>query len=220
MSNRRSSPIWDYFTLHDDNKKARCSICRNNLSYTCSSIGNLHRHMRQKHPTVTLSERVQNRIPEMRELIDMDVDDPGIPAGAQEQSQIRPSASSPPTINPPQPSVPAISPQPSAPAISPQPSTPAIPPQPSAPAIPPQRPTATARQQTSMRQFVVRPIPASRRNQLDNQLLRTIAKEYYPFRIVEDEEFKTFIHMLNPEYTMPTRKTLSQVIFQTSLLKI
>jgi len=42
-----------------------------------------------------------------------------------------------------------------------------------------------------------------------------IVKEYYPFSIVEDKEFRQFIKMLNPGYDLPSRKTLS-----TSLLPI
>lgn len=36
-----------------------------------------------------------------------------------------------------------------------------------------------------------------------------IVKEYYPFSIVEDKEFKKLINMLNPGYSLPSRKTLS-----------
>lgn len=32
----------------------------------------------------------------------------------------------------------------------------------------------------------------------------------YPFSIVQDEEFKKFVNMLNPGYKLPTTKTLSQ----------
>uniref|UniRef100_A0A8D8YQC9 Zinc finger BED domain-containing protein 1 n=1 Tax=Cacopsylla melanoneura TaxID=428564 RepID=A0A8D8YQC9_9HEMI len=61
-------------------------------------------------------------------------------------------------------------------------------------------------------QFIRKTIPASRRNQLDNQLLKTIAKEYYPFKMVEDVEFQNFVQMLNPAYKLPTRKNLSTLM--------
>ncbi|XP_064475058.1 E3 SUMO-protein ligase ZBED1-like [Ornithodoros turicata] len=38
-----------------------------------------------------------------------------------------------------------------------------------------------------------------------------IAKEYEPFSLVEGQEFKTFLAMLNPGYQLPSRKTLSTV---------
>lgn len=45
--------------------------------------------------------------------------------------------------------------------------------------------------------------------------MKMIVKEYYPFSIVEDAEFKKLIYMLNPGYALPSRKTLS-----TSLLPV
>jgi hypothetical protein len=35
---------------------------------------------------------------------------------------------------------------------------------------------------------------------------------YYPFALVEDPEFKKFLNMLNPSYTLPSRKTVSNNI--------
>jgi len=35
-------------------------------------------------------------------------------------------------------------------------------------------------------------------------------KKYYPFSIVEDKEFVKLLHLLNPGYTLPSRKTLSK----------
>ncbi|XP_055522726.1 E3 SUMO-protein ligase ZBED1-like [Wyeomyia smithii] len=36
-----------------------------------------------------------------------------------------------------------------------------------------------------------------------------ICKEYHPFSLVEDKEFVRFVELLNPSYTLPSRKTLS-----------
>jgi len=36
--------------------------------------------------------------------------------------------------------------------------------------------------------------------------------KYYPFALVEDPEFKTFLNMLNPSYVLPSRKTVSNNI--------
>lgn len=36
-----------------------------------------------------------------------------------------------------------------------------------------------------------------------------IVIEYHPFSIVEDIEFRKLIHLLNPNYIVPTRKTIS-----------
>ncbi|XP_055634138.1 E3 SUMO-protein ligase ZBED1-like [Toxorhynchites rutilus septentrionalis] len=65
--------------------------------------------------------------------------------------------------------------------------------------------------QSSMTQFVeiVKPISPHKSRLIDIQLLKMVCKEFHPFSIVEDEEFKKFIHLLNPSYTLPSRKTLS-----------
>jgi len=60
-----------------------------------------------------------------------------------------------------------------------------------------------------------KPVGASRRKVIDQQVLRMIVKEYFPFSVVEDREFIKLIGMLNSGYTLPSRKTLT-----TSLLPV
>lgn len=36
-----------------------------------------------------------------------------------------------------------------------------------------------------------------------------IVKEYHPFSIVEDKEFRKLLNMLSPNYIIPSRKTVS-----------
>lgn len=55
-------------------------------------------------------------------------------------------------------------------------------------------------------------LPRIRIQQLDEQLVRMIAKGYHALRMVDEVEFRKFVEMLNPGYTLPTRKTLSQSI--------
>ncbi|XP_026747001.1 zinc finger BED domain-containing protein 1-like [Trichoplusia ni] len=66
--------------------------------------------------------------------------------------------------------------------------------------------------QPSIRDYAhsTKSMPPRRAELLDEQLVRVIANGYYPFSMVEDEEFKKFVNMLNPAYKLPTRKTLSQ----------
>jgi len=45
---------------------------------------------------------------------------------------------------------------------------------------------------------------------LDEQLAIMIAKEFLPFSLVENEELKKFVHLLNPGYKLPSRKTVSK----------
>ncbi|XP_072401153.1 E3 SUMO-protein ligase ZBED1-like [Diabrotica undecimpunctata] len=57
--------------------------------------------------------------------------------------------------------------------------------------------------------FACRPLSVNKSKQLDEQLIRVIVKEFQPFRVVEDPEFKKFIQMLNPNYNIPDRATIS-----------
>ncbi|CAH1957175.1 unnamed protein product [Acanthoscelides obtectus] len=58
---------------------------------------------------------------------------------------------------------------------------------------------------------LLEPQPATS-NMQDERLVRMIVKEYQPISIVEDKEFKKFVNMLNPGYSLPTRKTISQTL--------
>ncbi|XP_047028806.1 E3 SUMO-protein ligase ZBED1-like [Helicoverpa zea] len=72
-----------------------------------------------------------------------------------------------------------------------------------------QRPTAAA---PTMADYVQskKTLPRHRVQQLDEQLVRMIAKGYHALRLVDEVEFRKFVEMLNPGYTLPTRKTLSE----------
>lgn len=57
-----------------------------------------------------------------------------------------------------------------------------------------------------------RPLRISKVKTLDRQLVKMIVREYHPFRIVDDTEFRKFVKMLRPQYDLPTRKALSNTI--------
>ncbi|CAG4938799.1 unnamed protein product [Parnassius apollo] len=65
---------------------------------------------------------------------------------------------------------------------------------------------------TTVKDYIVvkKPLPLIRTQQLDEQLIKMIAKGYHAFRLVEEKEFRKFVDMLNPSYKLPTRKTLSE----------
>ncbi|XP_048525013.1 zinc finger BED domain-containing protein 4 isoform X2 [Dendroctonus ponderosae] len=56
------------------------------------------------------------------------------------------------------------------------------------------------------------PLSIAKQKDIDKQLISLIAKEYHPFSIVEDEEFKRLLYLLNPHYKVPTRKTVSNLM--------
>lgn len=57
--------------------------------------------------------------------------------------------------------------------------------------------------------FFQRPLSITKQKEIDKQLISMITKEYHPFSIVEDKEFKKLLFLLNPSYKIPTRKTVS-----------
>lgn len=66
--NRKTSVIWDYFTIIE-NEKAKCSFCKTVLKFNQSSTTNLLRHVKSKHPTIDLSKR-------LRPTLDLEQSDP------------------------------------------------------------------------------------------------------------------------------------------------
>ncbi|XP_055522567.1 E3 SUMO-protein ligase ZBED1-like [Wyeomyia smithii] len=71
--------------------------------------------------------------------------------------------------------------------------------------------TSSQPPQSSMTRFVnvIKRLPVQKSRTIDVQLLKMICKEYHPFSLVEDKEFVRFVELLNPSFTLPSRKTLS-----------
>ncbi|KAJ8704257.1 hypothetical protein PYW08_012981 [Mythimna loreyi] len=53
MSSRKRSAVWNHFSEVDP-KKARCTYCSNTIGISGGNVGNLNRHLKTKHPTVSL----------------------------------------------------------------------------------------------------------------------------------------------------------------------
>lgn len=66
------------------------------------------------------------------------------------------------------------------------------------------------KRQISIANFIHKPIPLSKSKMIDQQLVKMIVKEYHPFSVVENVEFRNLIKMLCPTYVIPSRKTISQ----------
>jgi len=69
--------------------------------------------------------------------------------------------------------------------------------------------TQNTHAQSSIVNYFHRPLPLSKSKSIDHQLIKMIVKEYHPFSIVEDKEFRKLINMLSPNYIIPSRKTVS-----------
>ncbi|XP_025410740.1 zinc finger BED domain-containing protein 1-like [Sipha flava] len=63
--------------------------------------------------------------------------------------------------------------------------------------------------QVSIDAYTSRPMPISKSKKIDEQLGIMMAKEYQPFSLVENKEFKKFVSLLNPSYSLPSRKTIT-----------
>ena len=50
-----------------------------------------------------------------------------------------------------------------------------------------------------------------RKNELDKMLIRLVAQDYQPFRIVDDLGFKAFLGKLDPRYKLPCRQSIANV---------
>ena len=74
-------------------------------------------------------------------------------------------------------------------------------------AVRPRRP-----QQSLMGTYVTRPMDPLRQTKLDEALIKMIACDYQSFSIVEEKGFKDLSKTLDPSYTLPSRKTLSQAL--------
>uniref|UniRef100_A0A182ND89 Uncharacterized protein n=1 Tax=Anopheles dirus TaxID=7168 RepID=A0A182ND89_9DIPT len=64
--------------------------------------------------------------------------------------------------------------------------------------------------------YIHKPINSETKRQLDRILLEFISKECLPFSVVESQSFKKFLHMLNPNYTVPSRKIVSNVLLPSA----
>ncbi|XP_043065494.1 E3 SUMO-protein ligase ZBED1-like [Drosophila ficusphila] len=51
-----------------------------------------------------------------------------------------------------------------------------------------------------------------RKSSLDKALISMIATDLQPFRIVEGAGFRNFVYCLDPQYTLPCRRTLNDVL--------
>ncbi|GBN37044.1 hypothetical protein AVEN_34257-1 [Araneus ventricosus] len=46
--------------------------------------------------------------------------------------------------------------------------------------------------------------------------MKLFTKDFRPFRIVEDDYFRAFVQLLNPSYTLPSRKIIVQTFLPTA----
>ncbi|CAH0730281.1 unnamed protein product, partial [Brenthis ino] len=52
-SRRKISILWNHFVEERSSKKGKCNYCSEKISFTCGSLGNLTKHLKSKHPTIS-----------------------------------------------------------------------------------------------------------------------------------------------------------------------
>lgn len=63
--------------------------------------------------------------------------------------------------------------------------------------------------QSTMAEFFQKPVPITKRNEIDQLIIKLIVKNYHPFSLVEQQESKEIFALIIPGYNLPTRKTVS-----------
>lgn len=180
---RKRSLIWNHFSLTKDSKKAKCLYCFQQISVACGSVGNLTRHIKSKHPTLSIdrSESVVTCEPVVS--LESYEDDPSsLPDTHTHFLNLSSTSVALPPVYPTQ----------------------------SQPSPLSDRPKQPQQQQKIISYYTSKkPVSVRRSKELDEQLLKFVVMGFHPFSIVEEEEFKRLVNMLCPGYRLPTRKTLS-----------
>lgn len=63
--------------------------------------------------------------------------------------------------------------------------------------------------QSQLGTFIRKNITPVQKRKIDRCLLRLFTRDFQPFTVVEDEGFKNFVQELNPNYSLPNRRTIS-----------
>jgi len=68
---------------------------------------------------------------------------------------------------------------------------------------------STSSRQGNITNFITKPLSISKTKAIDQQITKFIVKHYHPFSLVEETKFRNLICMLAPNYSIPSRKTVS-----------
>jgi len=84
--------------------------------------------------------------------------------------------------------------------------------------------TSNLPKQMAITQYISKPISLTKSKAIDLQITKFIVKHFHPFSLVEETEFRNLIKMLAPNYTVPSRKTISNSLllqmYQSVLEKV
>jgi hypothetical protein len=180
----KTSSLWTYFSITDDNTKTcRCELCGLLLSYR-STLNNLKKHIERRHVTVNLSAdktspRPSNNLDSKSSctsssqvLEEPNIDDPEeLNTATSMSTEVLEHAASGKPLNKPKPNI---------------------------------------SKQTSISSYVPKKIGICQKKKIDKAFLRLFFSDFQPFSIVEDSGFIEFVNALNPSYSLPSRKSISR----------
>lgn len=66
------------------------------------------------------------------------------------------------------------------------------------------------KRQTSVVGYLPKKLSVDAKKKLDQTLLQLFINDFQPFKVVEDSGFKQFVKILNPNYELPNRHTISK----------
>jgi len=66
------------------------------------------------------------------------------------------------------------------------------------------------KRQTSVVGYLPKKLSVDAKKKLDQTLLKLFVNDFQPFKVVEDSGFKQFVKLLNPNYELPNRHTISK----------
>ena len=187
---RKRSAVWTQFDMLSGTT-AKCKICKKTYSYKGGSTGNLKRHIKDVHVTVRLEEARQEDEGDTSSssTATASARSSGGPTATPASSSATPASSS---------ATPASSTSTTAAAVATAGSATGTNPRP-----------RVRGAQSSLTHFVTRPMDPLRQKRVDDLLARMVARDLQPYTVVEDIGFRDFVKELNPNYVLPSRKTLS-----------
>ena len=191
--NRKRSDIWNFFNVVNESS-AKCTFCSGTLSYKGGATANLTRHLKRKHPTSLLSLGPGPSTSATSATDASTSSNDEIKDTDGDSTPYTTTASTSATKR-------------TASNDNKLEDNEDI-------------PNTKKKCQSTLSNFTKRPLPLQTSKKLDEQLTIMIAAEYQPFSLVEDKQFRIFVNMLNPNYSLPSRKTVSNVFLPQLYAKI
>ncbi|XP_063384882.1 E3 SUMO-protein ligase ZBED1-like [Cydia fagiglandana] len=192
-SGERKSLAWQYF-VDLKNNKAKCNFCNKIISYKGGGPYNLIRHTKSQHPLVftAITERDETA-----------TNPPSTSTAAPFSAPISNSVSTS--------AVSASQPESTEPTPGPSSAIFQHTQQSQHSHVPATNSRLPAQKITD---YLPKPLTSKKTETVNKHLVKLFAKNYLPFSLVESPEFKDFVRELNPNYKLPSRKTLSNVLVE------